>query len=282
MKKVFQSTLLLAVAGLFACNKVENKIYFEGGNNPVISASTQDVKLEAGDEAKDAITISWSNPEYRFTTGISSQDVSYTLEIDTVGGNFNSGAKYTTVISKDLSKTYKVGELNAVLGNTMLLQLEPRRDYNLEARVTSSINGAVKLVSNNKVTFKARPFPPPPKVATPINNEIWLVGGASPGGWNNPLQSPFINTQKFTRVSSTRYELVASLNANDGYLVLPVMGSWATKYCLEDGVDRASTVNGGEFVFKGGGGGDFLSPTPGGTFKLTFDFQLGRFTVVRQ
>jgi len=282
MKKVFQFVILSALAGLSACNKVENKIYFEAGTNPVISANLQTVTLEPGDEAKDAITLRWTNPEYRFTTGVSSQDVNYTLEIDTLGGNFKSGAKYTTVISKDLSVTFKVGQLNAILGNTMLLQLDPRRDYNLEARVISSINGAVQLVSSNKVAFKARPFPPPPKVATPVNNEIWLVGGASPGGWNNPLQSPFINNQKFTRVSSTRYELVANLNANDGFLVLPTMGSWATKYCLEDGTDRTTTVNGGVFVLKGGGGADFLSPSPGGTFKLTFDFQLGRFTVVRQ
>lgn len=282
MKSFALTVVLLGSLAFTACNKVENKIYFEGGTPPSISATTNAVNLEPGQENNTAITFRWTNPEYRFTTGISSQDVTYTLEIDTVGGNFSSRAKFSTVVARDLSITYTVGQLNAILGNTMLLQLDPRRNYNLEARVTSSIGNAVKLVSSNKVTFTARPFPPPPKVALPANNEIWLVGGASPGGWNNPLGSPFINTQRFTRLSSTRYELVVNLAANDGYLVLPAMGSWATKYCIEDGVDRATTVNGGEFVFKGGGGQDFLSPTPGGTFKMTLDFQLGRFTVVRQ
>ncbi|MFN4285090.1 MAG: SusE domain-containing protein [Lacibacter sp.] len=282
MKRIAIAVILLGSLAFTACNKVENKIYFEGGTPPTISASTNAVTLEPGLENNVAITFRWTNPEYRFTTGISSHDVTYTLEIDTAGGNFRSGAKFSTVVARDLSITYTVGQLNAILGNTMLLQLDPRRTYTLQARVTSSIGNAVKLVSSNTVTFTARPFPPPPKVPLPVNNEIWLVGGASPGGWNNPLAAPYINTQRFTRLSSTRYELVVNLAANDGYLVLPVMGSWATKYCLEDGVDRASTVNGGEFVFKGGGGQDFLSPTPGGTFKLTFDFQLGRFTVERQ
>lgn len=282
MKRFSITMVLLTGMAFTACNKVENKIYFEGGTPPSISATTNAVNLEPGQENNTAITFRWTNPEYRFTTGISSQDVTYTLEIDTVGGNFSSGRKFSTVVARDLSRTYTVGELNAILGNTMLLQLDPRRSYNLEARVTSSIGNAVKLVSSNKVTFTARPFPPPPKVTLPANNEIWLVGGASPGGWNNPLGSPFINTQRFTRLSSTRYELVVNLAANDGFLVLPAMGSWATKYCIEDGVDRATIVNGGEFVFKGGGGQDFLSPTPGGTFKMTLDFQLGRFTVVRQ
>ncbi|MFN5334697.1 MAG: SusE domain-containing protein [Bacteroidota bacterium] len=282
MKQLSNLLLLVLLAAFSACNKVENKVYYEGGTPPTISANKSVVSLEAGSEGEEAIVFSWTNPEYRFTTGISSQDVTYTLEIDTLGGNFNSGAKYTNQISSNLSIRYTVGQLNAILGNTMLLQLEPRREYTLEARVISSIGSAVKLTSTNKVTFKATPFPPPPKVATPTNNEIWLVGGASLGGWNNPLGQPYIVNQKFTKLTSTKYELVTDLKPNDGYLVLPVMGSWATKYCIEDGVDRGSTADGGEFVFKGGGGQDFLSPASGGTFKLTFDFQLGRFTVVKQ
>lgn len=282
MKSIIRLSALLLLTGFAACKKVENKVYFEGGTAPSISASTTAVRLEPGEEANLAIRFNWTNPDYKFTTGISSQDVNYTLEIDTVGANFNSGVKFTTVIAKDLSRTYTVGEFNAILGNSMRLQLDPRRNYNLEARVTSSIGSSVKLLSANKVTFTARPFPPPPKVATPVNDELWLVGGATGGGWNNPLGAPFINTQKFTRVSRTKYELVTNLGANDGYLALPVMGSWSTKYCIEDGVPRAGTTGGGEFVLKGGGGQDFLSPTPGGTFKLTFDFQLGTFQVVRQ
>ncbi len=281
MKKIFQTTLLLSFTAI-ACKKVENKVYFEGGTAPVISANTTAVRLEPGEEANEAIRFNWTNPNYRFTTGISSQDVNYTLEIDTVGGNFNSGKKFSTVIAKDLSITYTVDQLNKILGNTMLLQLDPRRTYNLEARVISSIGNTVKLTSSNKVTFTARPFPPPPKTALPVNNEIWLVGGASPGGWNNPLVGGFLTSQKFTRRSSTLYDLTINLAANDGYLILPVMGSWSTKYCLENGVDRPTTTTGGDFVFKSSGGQDFLSPTPAGTFKITLNFQTGKFTVVRQ
>lgn len=282
MKQLSTFILLGLLAGITACNKVENKVFFEGGTNPTISANKTVVSLEPGFEGEEAIVFSWTNPEYRFTTGVSSQDVTYSLEIDTLGGNFNSGAKYVNQISSALSIRFTVAQLNAILGNSMLLQISPRRQYTLEARVVSSIAGAVKLVSANKVSFKVSPFAPPPKVAIPVNNEIWLVGGASEGNWNNPLAEPYLTNQKFTKLSDTKYELVTTLKSNDGYLVLPVMGSWSTKYCLEDGVDRASTVDGGAFVFKGGGGQDFLSPTPGGTFKLTYDFQLGRFSVVRQ
>ena len=282
MKQLSSLILLSLLAGITACNKVENKVFYEGGNNPTIAVNKTVVSLEPGNEANEAVVFSWTNPEYRFTTGVSSQDVTYSLEIDTLGGNFSSGAKYTNQISSNLSLRLTVGQLNAILGNNMLLQISPRREYTLEARVISSIGGAAKLVSTNKVSFKVSPFAPPPKVAIPVNNEIWLVGGASEGNWNNPLAEPYLTNQKFTKLSETKYELVTNLKPNEGYLVLPAMGSWSTKYCLEDGVDRGSTVDGGSFVFKGGGGQDFLSPSPGGTFKLTYDFQLGRFTVVRQ
>lgn len=288
MKKIINLSFVLAGVFLASCEKTENKVYFEGGTPPNLTASTTTVRLEAGQENNQAIRFNWTNPEYRFNTGINSQNVSYTLEMDTVGGNFNSGAKVSLVIANELSVAYSVGDFNKILttglngGKGMNLVNDPRRVYTIEARVSSSIGNAVKLLSPNKVTFTASPFPPPPKTATPVNDEIWLVGGASPGGWNNPLNAPFINNQKFTRRSRTQYDLVVNLNANDGYLILPVMGSWSAKYCIEDGVDRASTTGGGDFVFKGGGGQDFLSPTPGGTFKISLDFQLGKFQVVRQ
>lgn len=273
MKAIYQITFLLAFAGLAACNKVENKIFFEGGTPPVISASTATVVLEAGKEADEAITFRWTNPEYRFTTGISSQDVNYTLEIDTVGGNFNSGAKFATVVARDLSLTYTVGQLNAILGNTMLLQLDPRRDYNLEARVTSSIGNAVKLLSSNKVTFRARPFPPPPKVPTPDAGTLWIIGNAAPSGWN---MGGLDDSQKFTRVNSTKYELTIALPGGGNYKLVQTIGVWGTQYRY-----LAGTWDGGTFEKRDADPGFDGPPTPG-TYKMTFDFQLGRYTVVKQ
>jgi starch-binding outer membrane protein SusE/F len=273
MKAIFKISLFL-FTGISACKKVENKIYLEDAKTPQLTASTSAVRLEAGEEANLAIKLSWTNPEYKFTTGPSSQDVSYSLEIDTVGSNFNNPIRYTSTVARDLSKTFTVGELNGILGNTMLLQLDPRRSYNFEARVTASANGAAKLVSN-KVTFSARPFPPPPKVATPFNNELFIVGGATPGGWNNPVPAP---AQKLTRLSSTKYEIVIDLTA-DYYLLLPVNGSWDNKYAVDDnGIPGLG--NGGEFGYNKSK--DIPAPSVPGKYKLTFDFQIGKFTAVKQ
>src|SRR5262249_27932830 len=154
------------------------------------------VTLEPGLEANTAIVLKWTNPDYTFTTGVSSQDVSYTLEMDTLGGNFSSSKKYTTVISRELSKTFTVGELNGGLGNNMILQLDPRRVYTLQMRITSSISGTVKLTSN-VISFTAKPFAPPPKVEPPTASTLWVTGDAFGSGWANPLGAPYDNSQKF-------------------------------------------------------------------------------------
>jgi hypothetical protein len=138
-------SLLIFAFLLGSCEKVENKIYFEGGTNPVLTGSTTNVALTVPNEGNEVLKLKWTNPEYKFTTGISSQDVVYQLEIDTAGGNFASKTKYVTSISRNLEKSFTGVELNSILGNTMLLKFG--RAYTLEARVTSTLSlNAVPLV----------------------------------------------------------------------------------------------------------------------------------------
>jgi len=271
---LFFSVLLLSVS---SCEKEENEIYYEDGTAPVLTASAADVNLEPGLESNTALALNWTNPDYIFTTGISSHDVTYTLEMDTMGANFSSSKKYTSVIAKELSRTYTVGQLNAILGNDMLLQLNPRRNYTLELRVISSIGSAAKLISN-VVSFTTKPFAPPPTVVPPASGKLYLVGSATPGGdatgWDNPVPTP---SQEFTQVSPTFYELTIPLIADKSYLFLPVNGSWSAKYGGV-GANNANNVNGDNFKAEGG---DLKSPGVSGNYKIEVDFQLGKFKVTK-
>jgi hypothetical protein len=276
MKNLLSISSILFLMALCSCEKVENKVFYEGGTAPVIAASTDNPQLEAETENDPAITFRWTNPNYRFTTGVSSQDVTYTLEFDTLGGNFTSKAKHSKVLSKELSYTFTGKELNAILGNSMLLQIDPRREYIIEARVISSIGNAVKLLSSNKVTFRARPFPPPPKINTPDAETLWIVGNATFCGWQNPLPSPFDADNKFTRVSRTLYELTINLPGGGNYKLIQTQGVWGTQYRILDG-----TWDGGTFEKRDADPG-FEGPPSSGTYKMSFDFQLGRYSVVKQ
>jgi hypothetical protein len=277
MKKLL--SLLLSSSLLIiqlSCKKEENKIFFEEGTPPILSASTTSVRLEPGEEANTALVLKWTNPDYKFTTGLSSQDVTYTLEIDTLGGNFSSSKKYVTVIAKDLSKTFTVGELNGILGNTMVLQLDPRRNYSLQLRIISSIGSSVKLTSN-VVSFTTKPFAPPPKVTPPSSGKLFITGSATASGWMGG-GDPEVSSQKFTQVSNTLYQITIALIGGQSYTFVPVYGDWGNKYSIAIKNDP-NEVNGGDFQV---GGEDILAPAASGNYKITVDFQIGKFTVVKQ
>lgn len=283
MKKIIQSFTVFAVLLLAAsCEKVENKIYLESGKDPVLAISTANVSLEPGNEAKEALRLNWTNPDYMFTTGVSSHDVTYTIQFDVEGGKFASDKKGEVVVAKELSKSFTVAELNGFLGNTMKLQTEPRRSYVLEVRVVASIGAAAKKYSN-EFKFTTSPFNPPPKVEPPgtlANNyndgELFIVGDASPNGWANPLQAQYLASHKFTRLSKTKYELTIALPGGGGYKLIQKDGVWATQYHMTVG-----TWAGGEFEKKDSDP-QFPGPTTGaGTYKITVDFQLGTYSVVK-
>lgn len=275
MNKIFQVLLLpLAWIAFNSCEKKENQIFYENSTPPVLTATTSAVTLEPGLENNVALVLNWTNPNYEFTTGVSSHDVLYTLEMDTMGANFNSNKKVTTVIAKELSKSYTVAELNGILGNDMLLQLNPRRSYTLELRVTASI-GAVAKVTSNTITFTARPFSPPPKVELPSTGDLFLVGDATPGGWDNPVPVP---GQQFAKVSNTLYEITINLNGGKSLLFLPVNGDWGDKYGWT-GSNNENNPSGDNLKR---GGGDIKVPDESGIYKITVNFQLGVFSIVKQ
>lgn len=275
MKKHFNFLFSTAAALLVlsGCKKEENRIFFEGGTAPVLSANTTAAVLAPGLEDQTAIIFNWTNPEYRFTTGISSQDVSYTLELDTVGANFGSKNKYVTTISKDLSKSFTVSEINNIMGNTMLLKTG--RQYNFETKITASIGSSAAVpLSSAPFRFTATPFTPPPKVELPTTGKLYLVGDASPGGWANPVPTP---SQEFTKVSNTMYEITVALSGGKSLLFLPLNGDWGDKY------GWAGSNNGnipeGDNLRRGGG--DIKVPAASGNYKITVDFQLGKFTITK-
>ncbi len=271
-------SLLLAMLSLFACEKVENKISFENATAPVLTASTGTVRLEAGEESNVAIRLNWTNPNYQFTTGISSHDVKYKLEIDTLA-SFASARRFETVYLKDLSKTFTVGELNSIFGNTIQIPLDPRKTYTFYARITSSLGIGTEAVpyKSNTVSFTASPFPPPPKVEVPAADNLWATGDAFASSWQNPLPGPFDVSQKFTKISRTLYELTVNMPGGGNYKLIQTQGDWGSQYHMLTG----GTWQGGEFEKRDADPG-FPGPPSAGTYKITVDFQLGVFNVVKQ
>ena len=271
MKKIVNQFFILAllVATFTSCVKDENKNYFLGGTAPVLTATVSSPSvLDILLKNNTAVVFSWTNPNYEFGTGINSQDISYTLQMDTTGSNFTNKKIQEKAISKDLSTTLTIGQLNTYLLTMGLLEDMP---HNIEFRVKSSINGAVPLYSNViKLVFQ-----PYLDVVYPVPAKLFITGSATPGGWQCGCGEPDLLSQKFTKVSSSKFELTITLSANNSYLLLPVYGSWSAKYGGTGG-NNSNNVTGD--LFKPNGS-DLKAPASTGSYKITVDFKTGAFTV---
>ncbi len=270
-------TMLMA-GFVSSCKKDENKVYFEGGTDPVLTASTTaNMILLPANQANNAVKFSWTNPEYRFTTGISSQDVTYLLQVDTTGANFTSPALQEVAIAKELSVTLTVKELNAIL-----TRLEMKEDipHNIEFRIKSTlVNNSVPLYSN-VIKIVITPYL---DVALPIPNtgELYITGDACPSDWtNNPPPA-----QKCTQVSNTEYTITMNFVAGKYYKFLTTLNAWQPQYGLKTG--SGGTSSSGDLGLNNqtpqypSDPDAIPTPAASGQYKITLNFKTGKYTVVK-
>ena len=260
-----------ALVFLFGCKKKDNLVILEEGTTPVLSASKSgSIVFNKANADSVAIKFSWTNPGYVFNTGVGSQNVNYLLEIDTVGSNFTNPQRAQVSISPEMSKTFTVLELNALL-NAMDLAFDvPHR---LEFRLRSAMLNSSASLYSNIIPLTITPYL---DTKYPVPANLWIVGSATPNGWDNPT----IAAQKFSKVGDFTFEITITLKANEWFVFIPDNdGKWAHKYVF----GRKKGTNerlGDEFVVDSGE--DIIAPASAGTYKITVDFKMGRYTLVKQ
>lgn len=271
MIKLLFSTILTA-AIFTACKKDENKVFFEGGTAPSLTvSSTANLFLDSAIKNTVALTFNWTNPNYQFNTGISSQNVTYILQIDTTGSNFTNPSIQETSIANDLSVSFTVKQMNTFLNK---LSLERDVPHNIEFRVKSTLNGKVPLYSN-VVKIVITPYL---DVAVPLppTGDLYVTGDGTPSGWTN---NPPAN-QKCTQLSLTEYSITMNLTPGFFYKFLSNLTQWQPQY-------GGKEANGGDFSANMGLPGQTdpdAIPTPAvsGSYKVTLNFVTGKYTVVKQ
>lgn len=276
--KLLSGTFLLAV--VFAgCKKDEHRIYFEGATAPVLSASSTAAQvLDRNTPNNVALTLRWTNPDYVFTTGVSSQDVNYILQVDTTGANFGSAKLQEKSIPKELATSLTVKDLNTFFTK---MELAPSQTHSIDFRIKATLlnnslpqySNVIKIVFTPYLDFVVEP--PGTAGAVYADGNLWIVGDAAAGGWNNPLNAPYDVTQKFTKISVTKYEITINFNATGGYKLIQTMGVWGTQYHALDGTAKFS----GDFEKRDA---DPQFPSPGaGLHKVEVNFGTGKYTVTK-
>lgn len=261
-----------------SCKRELTEVTFNGGTAPVLTASASDsISLVPADSSNTAVTFNWTNPNYQFSTGVNTFNVSYNLEVDTLGANFGSPNKQTVSISSDLSTSFTVTAFNALVANGLVLstghphQIQTR----IKSYLTNGDTGAIALYSN-ALNFTVTPYAPPPKITPPPTQTLFIVGAATAGGWDNPIDKVTPASQQFTEVSPTEYTITIALTGGGEYKFISVNGSWTNQWSV---ATQDTEPNGGPFVFNGA---NCIAPSTSGTYIIDVNFQTGTFTVTAQ
>lgn len=254
----------VAALGITACDKLDPLPQYGLGVDPVASVSSTTVAPPPADSLKDVLTVSWTNPEYAADTNT----LKYIVEIDSAGRNFSKAA-VREVIGKR-STTYTARDLNNIM---LAWGFEFNKAYDLDVRVISSYGNNNEKRNSNVVRIKGTPYKIPPRVVLPTSGKLFLVGDASEGGWSNPVPVP---TQEFTRLDETTFVGIFNMKGGKQYLVLPVNGNWDNKYSVASNSVPGLSA-GGDFRFNASD--NFPGPATDGQYKITLDFQAGKFKV---
>lgn len=234
--------------------KFNYKIYV---TPPKIAPPTSDKLFLVG----DASAGGWSNP-----VPVPSQEFSK-IDSVTFAGVFNitGGREYLVLpVNGDWSNKYSVAD-KTIAGLNAGGDFGFNKNDNFPGPSTSGQYKIVLDFQNGK--FTVTPF----TGAGSLPDNLYIIGGATPGGWAQPVPEP---SQKFTRLNSSEFEVILPLTAGEKYLLLPVNGSWANKYAVADG-SLPNLGLGGEIGYNYGQ--DIPAPPTTGTYKLNVNFAKGKF-----
>lgn len=272
MKYIKTIFFLIAGTGLLSCDKEENRVTFLNGTAPVLrSSSAADLVLNKAQENYSSLQFQWTNPNYEFSNGVNTQDVSYTLQIDTTGSNFSNPKIIGKAFTKDISTAFTVRDLNNTLSGLELKDFVP---HNFEFRVKATLaSGSVPQYSN-VVKIKITTYL---DVVFPVPAKLFITGAATNGGWQAGTPNETVPLgQEFTKVNSYLFVINSlQLKVNSGYLLVPVYGSWAAKYGFT-GEKEKNSPSGDTFKPNGE---DFLSPSTTKAYKISVNFKTGKTTL---
>lgn len=123
------------------------------------------------------------------------------------------------------------------------------------------------------VNFLTNTYTITPYTGVKPPSDLFIVGDATPGGWNNPVPIP---AQQFTRLDLTRFQLKLDLTPDKSYLLLPVNGNWDHKF-------GGAGALGGDILVDGAvPGSNTPSPSVAGNYLIDVNFATGKYTLTKQ
>lgn len=221
----------------------------------LVPSSTQPLVLTVANATSKAISFDWNASHYGSNT------INYAIQVDTVGGNF--ATPQMTKYGDQLTASFTVNELNSIAIAAGVIGGSTK---NVVFRVVSYLGTdyTTPLVYSDPVTINITTF-------IPIPANLYIVGDATPLGWDNtPALSP---TQQFTRIDAVSYGIIINLKAGGSYVFVPVSGDWSHKY-------GGTSATGGPLLSDNAvPGSNTPGPATTGTYQIIVNFQTGTYAV---
>lgn len=273
MKSIFNKLIVLVVAlWSVACSNDETKIYFLGSTaTPVLTVSdTATLVLTKANENYSSLQFQWTSPDYKFSNGPSTQDVYYTLQVDTTGSGFTNPKISELAYTNSLTHSFLVKDLNNALG---VLELKDYKPHHFEFRIKASLANGNGVSYSNVVKIRITTYL---DVVFPVPSNLYITGDATPGNWMSG-GDPELTSQKFTQINSYTFQLNSlSIVAGNGFLFVPVYGNWTNKYGFT-GAAHTNNTTGDSFTPNGN---DFGPPAPG-NYKIVVNFKTGKYSMTK-
>lgn len=134
---------------------------------------------------------------------------------------------------------------------------------------TPPTTGLYKIIVN----FITNSYSVTPYTGPAVPDNLYIVGDATPGNWDNPVPTP---SQQFTKLSNAEFRLTVSLKSTGSYIFLPLNGNWDHKF-------GGTSATGGELLVDGAVPGS-NTPGPGeaGNYLITVNFLTMKYSLIKQ
>lgn len=201
----------------------------------------------------DATPGGWSNPVPTPSQQFTKVDAfSFSINI-----GLTAGKSYLFLpVNGDWS--HKYGGASATGGTLLADGAVP--GSNTPAPATSGVYQIVVNFQTNTYTVTAVPVP----------SNLYIVGDATPGGWNNPVSLP---SQQFTQIDAVSFGIILNLSSSGSYLFLPVNGDWSHKY-------GGASATGGALLADGAvPGSNTPGPSASGLYEVIVNFATNSYSV---
>ncbi|MBB1286591.1 SusF/SusE family outer membrane protein [Flavisolibacter sp. BT320] len=239
LQGVFVFVLLALTAGCSKELKAPEPAPLDPG---VLTASKTDVIINSSAPGDEAIKFSWGT--------FPNTMISYSLVLSA-----NNKSDTTNVAANAISRSFTNSQLNTILLTKLGLSIGTAADVRATVIAAVPVNG--KTATTNAITIKMTPA-----ATGPSYNRLWIVGSATPNGWN------IDNPNEMSVDSSNLFQFKYNEVLNAGEFKIPVTtGNWGADFFMP-AVNHQPLSNTAVQLIPGGNPDNKWEITTPGAYKI--------------